>query len=108
MHAEVCTGRHGVVGAVDRAEQAHWREDQRTQQHTQHNRPDARLERQAEQDRETAENGGCKGVGTPEDHPEQVRRACGAFVVRDLFDPVGFNLRKALVFVVVIHDQLRS
>ena len=108
VHAEVRTGRHGVVGAVDRAEQAHRREDQRTQQHAQHNRPDARLKRQAEQHRETAEHGGGKGIGTTEDHPEQVRRACGAFVVRDLFDPVGFNLRKALVVVVVIHDLLRS
>jgi hypothetical protein len=67
-----------------------------------------RLERQAEQYREAAEYGGGKGVGTTEDHSEQVRRACGAFAVRDLFDPVGFNLRKALVFVVVIHDLLRS
>ncbi|MNS20776.1 hypothetical protein D3C72_525240 [compost metagenome] len=108
MHAEVRTGRHGIVGAVERTEQTHRCENQRAKQHARHNRPDAGLKGQTEQHRETAEHGGGKGIRTAEDHPEQVRRACAAFVVRDLLDPVGFNLRKALVVVVVIHDLLRS
>ncbi|MNT11278.1 hypothetical protein D3C72_1461510 [compost metagenome] len=107
VHAEVCTGRHGVVGAVDRAEQAHRREDQCTEHHAQHNRPDASLEGQAEQYRETAEHGGCKGIGATEDQAKQVAGPCGALIVRDLFDPVCFDA-KAVFVVVVIHDLLRS
>ncbi|MNE04049.1 hypothetical protein D3C80_965720 [compost metagenome] len=108
MHAEVRTGRDGVVGAVDGSEQAHRRQDQRTEYHAQHNRPDASLKGQAEQHRETAEHGGGKGVGAAEDQAKQVAGSGVAFVVGDLFDPVCFDVAKAVFFVVVIHDLLRS
>ncbi len=107
MYAEVRTGRHGVVGAVERTKQTHGGEDDRTHQHAQHNRPDPGLERQAEQHRETAEHGGGEGIGSAEDQAKQVPRAGGSLVVRNLFDSVGFDLRKAVV-VIVMHDLLRS
>ncbi|MCY1410671.1 hypothetical protein D9M71_260420 [compost metagenome] len=108
MHAEVRTGRDGVVGAVDGSEQAHRRQDQRTEYHAQHNRPDASLKGQAEQHRETAEHGGGKGVGAAEDQAKQIAGLGVTLIVRDLFDPVCFDAAKAFFVVFVIHDQLRS
>ena len=40
MYTKVRTGRHGVVGAIDRPEQAHRRQDHRAHQHAQHNHTD--------------------------------------------------------------------
>jgi len=108
VHAEVRTGRHGVVGAVERAEQAHRCEDQRTDHHTQHNRPDTGLKRQAEQHREAAEHSGGKRIGAAEDQAKQVAGSGVALMIRDLFDPVCFDAAKAFFVVVVIHDLLRS
>ncbi|MNK78891.1 hypothetical protein D3C87_985420 [compost metagenome] len=108
VHAEVRTGRNGVVGAVDRSEQAHRRQDQRAEYHAQHNRPDTSLKGQAEQHRETAEHGGGKGVGAAEDQAKQIAGLGVTLIVRDLFDPVCFDAAKAFFVVFVIHDQLRS
>ncbi|MCY1443988.1 hypothetical protein D9M71_604330 [compost metagenome] len=108
MHAKVRARRYGIVGAVDRPEQAHGRQDQCTHQHTQHNRGHAGLERQAEQHRETTQYSGGEGVGTAEYHAKQIAGTSGPFVIGNLFDPEGFNLAYALRAVVVIHDLLRS
>ncbi len=108
MHTKVRAGRHGVVGAIDRPEQAHGRQDQRAHQHAQHNCPDPSLERQTEQHRKRAQHGGGKGVGTAEDQAKQILGSGGTFVVRDLFDPVGFYSANTVFVVFIIHDQLRS
>ncbi|MNR13769.1 hypothetical protein D3C85_1301960 [compost metagenome] len=100
--------RHGIVGAVDWAEQAHGREDQCAHQHAQHDRGDAGLERQAEQHGEAAQYSGGESVGTAENHAEQIAGTSGPFMIGNLFDPEGFNLAYALRIVVVMHDLLRS
>jgi len=108
VHAEVRTGRHRIVGAVDGPEQAHGRQDQRADQGAQQHGHQAGLERQPEQHRKAAQHRGGKGIGAAEDQAEQVEGLGIPFVVRDLFDPEGFYLADAGRAVVIVHDLLRS
>lgn len=108
MHAEVRAGGDRVVGAVERAEQAHRGEDQRTQRDAQQDRPQPGLEGQPEEHRKAAEHGGGEGIGAAEDHAEQIDRRGVAFVVGNLFDPEGFDACDCVLVIVVIHDVLRE
>ncbi len=91
MHAEVRARGDRIVGAVQRAEQAHRCQDQRANGNAEHDGPHPRLERQPEQHRETAEHGGGECVGAAEDQAEQVQRGGVALIVGDLLDAIGLD-----------------
>nr|GFB45319.1 hypothetical protein [Tanacetum cinerariifolium] len=70
---------------------AHRRKDDRPEHDAQQNRPDARLKRQAEQHRETAQHGSGESVGPAERQTEEVKWRGIALGIGDLLDAETFN-----------------
>ncbi len=89
---EVRAGADRVVGAGDRAEQAHRREDQRPDQHPDDRGGDRLPQRQPEQDREGSQDHRGEGVRATELDAEQVQRPRVPMLGRDRVDAVLLHL----------------